>query len=398
MVRVPKSQPRFVFLPTGPRGNIRAPPTMPVEQEPKRPRRDEAVPMETEAGSVPVRPAAAAAPAHENFSPELLRIYYDRIFPAQLMCRWLSYGTQQLVDATEQLLHRREFSFTTGDDVYIRYLSFEDAAGLKKELAAKLPHKIDIGAIFSAAPRDHKKYKLFEPVQREMIIDIDLTDYDFLEVPPDRPARPPVPLALPLEPTARLHSDPPNPEHPGPPPSLPSCSPDPPPPLHLQVDVKRLETCDRCWPLMALAMRVLERALRDDFGFEHILCVYSGRRGIHLWACDTRARLMPNEVRGAVADYLGPMLNPATGRLRIAKPLHPALKRAYEEELQPFFMGTMLPHEVGGGEGSAARHPRTKTQPTTVPTRPTHPTHPTIVHTTPRSPPPDLPPLPRGHR
>lgn len=371
---------------------------MPVEQEPKRPRRDEAVPMETEAGSVPVRPAAAAAPAHENFSPELLRIYYDRIFPVQLMCRWLSYGTQQLVDATEQLLHRREFSFTTGDDVYIRYLSFEDAAGLKKELAAKLPHKIDIGAIFSAAPRDHKKYKLFEPVQREMIIDIDLTDYDFLEVPPDRPARPPVPLALPLEPTARLHSDPPDPEHPGPPPSLPSCSPDPPPPLHLQVDVKRLETCDRCWPLMALAMRVLERALREDFGFEHILCVYSGRRGIHLWACDTRARLMPNEVRGAVADYLGPMLNPATGRLRIAKPLHPALKRAYEEELQPFFMGTMLPHEVRGGGGSAARHPRTKTQPTTVPTRPTHPTHPTIVHTTPRSPPPDLPPLPRGHR
>lgn len=136
--------------------------------------------METEVGSA--RPVAAAAPAHENFSPELLQLYYDRIFPAQLMCRWLSYGTQQLTDATEQLLHRREFSFTTGDDVYIRYLSFEDAAGLKKELAAKLPHKIDIGAIFSAAPRDHKKYKLFEPVQREMIIDIDLTDYDFLEV------------------------------------------------------------------------------------------------------------------------------------------------------------------------------------------------------------------------
>src|SRR6056297_1526780 len=165
---------RFVF---GPRAGRGTPPTMPVEQESKRARRDEAVPMETEAVSAaPARPVAAHA--HENFSPELLRIYYDRIFPAQLMCRWLSYGTQKLADATEQLLHRREFSFTTGDDVYIRYLSFEDAAGLKKELAAKLPHKIDIGAIFSAAPRDHKKYKLFEPVQREMIIDIDLTDYD----------------------------------------------------------------------------------------------------------------------------------------------------------------------------------------------------------------------------
>jgi DNA primase small subunit len=107
---------------------------------------------------------------------------------------------------------------------------------------------------------------------------------------------------------------------------------------------------------MALAMRILDRALRDDFGFEHVLCVYSGRRGIHLWACDTRARMMPNEVRGAVADYLGPVLNPATGRLRLSKTLHPALKRAHDEELVPFFWGTMLPHEVSrSGEEKPSR-------------------------------------------
>lgn len=154
--------------------------------------------------------ATPAATSHEeNFSPELLKLcvprhshaskvarrrsshcrpasltkccactlrYYDRLFPANLMCRWMSYGSQHDESATTQLLHRREFSFTTGDDIYIRYLSYEDAAGLKKDLLAKLPHKIDIGAVFSAAPRDHKKYKLFEPQQREFIIDIDLTD------------------------------------------------------------------------------------------------------------------------------------------------------------------------------------------------------------------------------
>ena len=38
------------------------------------------------------------APASENFSPELLRMYYDRVFQAAAMCRWLSYGTAQLAD------------------------------------------------------------------------------------------------------------------------------------------------------------------------------------------------------------------------------------------------------------------------------------------------------------
>ena len=48
------------------------------------------------------------------------------------MCKWLGYGTQNEKSAADNLLCRREFSFTTGDDVYIRYLSYDGADALRK--------------------------------------------------------------------------------------------------------------------------------------------------------------------------------------------------------------------------------------------------------------------------
>ncbi len=47
-------------------------------------------------------------------------------------------------------LSRREFTFTMENDIYIRYLSFKDKEDMRKHIMAKQPHKIDIGAVFSA--------------------------------------------------------------------------------------------------------------------------------------------------------------------------------------------------------------------------------------------------------
>lgn len=54
---------------------------------------------------------------------------------------------------------------------------------------------------------------------------------------------------------------------------------------------------------MVMAIEVMDAGLREDFGFQHLAWIYSGRRGVHCWVCDETARNMGNDARGAVAGY-----------------------------------------------------------------------------------------------
>ena len=50
----------------------------------------------------------------------------------------------------KKVFTHREFSFALEGDIYVRYQSFKDQKEMEQEIRKRNPHKIDIGAVFSA--------------------------------------------------------------------------------------------------------------------------------------------------------------------------------------------------------------------------------------------------------
>ena len=62
--------------------------------------------------------------------------------------------------------------------------------------------------------------------------------------------------------------------------------------------------CKRCWAFISAAVHVLDTAIREQFGYEQLLWVYSGRRGIHLWISDKEAMELTDQQRKALVGWL----------------------------------------------------------------------------------------------
>lgn len=197
----------------------------------------------------------------DEINDDVLSTYYQEHFPLKAMVDWLSYGE-------DKVFQRREFSFTLRDDIYKRFLAFNNAEELRKGLISEKPHKIDIGAVYTGSCK-HRLAAGFKEVQRELVFDIDISDYDDVR----------------------------------------SCC-------------QGALVCRRCWPLMAIAVKILKRTLNDDFGWTKLLFVFSGRRGIHCWVNDYQARHLDKEARVAVANYCQVTVN-NNAQVNTSYTLHP---------------------------------------------------------------------------
>ncbi|KAG5652475.1 hypothetical protein H0H81_004883 [Sphagnurus paluster] len=210
---------------------------------------------------------------------EVMLTFYRRLYPFKSIFNWLNHE-----HAPTQLFTHREFAFTLQGDVYLRYNSFNTAEELKKQVCQLNPTRFEIGPVYSARPKDKKTVRpgKFTPLQRELVFDIDMTDYD---------------------------------------PVRTCCS--------------GADICRRCWAFISAAVQVLHAAIREQFGYEHLLWVYSGRRGIHLWISDKEAMELTDDQRRALVGWMTVVKggNEASKKLNVrlnARSLPPALQAAVD--------------------------------------------------------------------
>ncbi|THH21135.1 hypothetical protein EW146_g368 [Bondarzewia mesenterica] len=184
----------------------------------------------------------------EPSSPEVMLAFYRRLYPFKSIYKWLNHE-----NSPTRLFTNREIAYTLQSDVYLRYNSFTSVEEFKKQTCSLNPTRFEIGPVYTARPRDKKTVRpsAFSPAQRELVFDIDMTDYDSIRT---------------------------------------CCS--------------GADICKRCWGFIGAAVRVLDSAIREQFGYKHLLWVYSGRRGIHLWVSDREAMELTDEQRRAIVGYL----------------------------------------------------------------------------------------------
>ncbi len=200
----------------------------------------------------------------DSFSPDAMRLFYRRLYPFRSIFTWLN---QQHLPT--RLFTHREFAFTLPGgylssvqlvfkcrrtqkaSLHSQPLSIRNWTHVQRSRKWHLTRLRKNITVLQPKDRRTARQGAFFPVQRELVFDIDMTDYDPIRT---------------------------------------CCS--------------AAAICKRCWGFISAAVQVLDTAIRDQFGYQHLLWVYSGRRGIHLWVSDKEAMELTDDERRAMVNWL----------------------------------------------------------------------------------------------
>ncbi|AET37507.1 DNA primase subunit PRI1 Ecym_1265 [Eremothecium cymbalariae DBVPG len=235
-----------------------------------------------------ISPSTPPSSAVGNVGPSSsdMQYYYQYLYPFKLIFQWLSHSPKPQRD-----IINREFAMAFRSGAYKRYNSFNTIQEFKQQIQRGNPDRFEIGAVYNKPPRDRDSVLKTEmrPIEKELVFDIDMDDYDAFRT---------------------------------------CCS--------------RAQVCDKCWKFISLAMQVMNTSLREDFGFTEYIWVFSGRRGAHCWISDKRARVLTDIQRRSIIDYMNVIRDRNLERkLNFIRPYHPHLSRSLNI-LKPHFFSFIL--------------------------------------------------------
>ncbi|ODV93086.1 hypothetical protein PACTADRAFT_52154 [Pachysolen tannophilus NRRL Y-2460] len=212
---------------------------------------------------------AAATRSYKPSSSDML-YYYERLLPFKSIFLWLNHSPVPNNDFIN-----REFAFEFKSGAYQRYNSFSSYQDFKQQVVKSNPTRFEIGAIYTLPPNKRKvlsnSKNVLKPLEKELVFDIDLTDYDEVR----------------------------------------SCC-------------SKTDICEKCWMFIDIAIEIVESGLKQDFGFKHLIWIFSGRRGIHCWVSDKNARSLNDPQRRAIIEYFD-----ISKENVLRKPYHPLLEKSF---------------------------------------------------------------------
>ena len=203
-----------------------------------------------------------------------LQEFYENHFPVSHTFKWIKAASDQ--SRKKRTPDHREWSVRFVNDKKIspiRYISFSSEYAFKYFLTSRTPVRIDLGAIYVSSMLEHSEKRRQasllnrnkknqtegsmppcpDPEYKELTFDVDMDDYDKGE-------------------------------------GVRNCC---------------NCICRKCWPLLSIAALLLQHVLVDKWGFKHLLVVFSGRRGIHIWVKDRIPALFLKPIRTRLCkDYV----------------------------------------------------------------------------------------------